>query len=224
MQRFFQPNSPLMKFMTWIERMMHVQFLWIIYILRGLLILGLFPASAAMFATMRRFIRQPGGFGVNDYFKEEYSENFWKANKLGYFLLFMLYLFVQNFRSAQLMEGTIGFIFVVISFVLIIIISLLLISIWGTFAHFNLGIFQLIKHTLIIFSVAPVHVGAILILLVIFGWASYRLGILLPLVLFSMMAYGVMYLVLDAIKRIDARLQARQIETNLENKENIDED
>ncbi len=224
MQRFFHPDSPLMKFMTWIERMLHVQFLWIISSLLGLIVGGLFPATAAMFATMRRFIRLPGGFGVNDYFKEQYKENFWKANGLGYLLLVLLYLFIQNFRSAQLMDGTVGFIFVVISFVIIIILAILFISVWATLAHFDLGIIQLIKHTLVIYSVAPVHVGAILILLAVFGWASYRLGILLPLVLFSMMSYAIMWLILDAIKRIDARLEARHIYSNLENKENTEEE
>lgn len=208
MQRFFSPDSPLMKFMKWIERMFHVQFLWILYSLRGLVVAGLFPATAAMFATMRRLIRIPGGFGLNDYFKKEYKANFKKANGLGYLLSILLILFALNFRSAQLMEGTAGVVFVVISFVMMVILFLLLISSWGVMAHFELGVFEIIKHTLIIFSVNPIHVILLLVLLVIFGWASWRLGILLPLVLFSMLSYFVMWLVYDAANRAGAKTEA----------------
>lgn len=207
MQRFFSPNSPLMKVMKWIERMFHVQFLWILYSLRGLVVAGLFPATAAMFATMRRLIRIPGGFGLNDYFKKEYKANFKKANGLGYLLVILLFLFILNFRSAQLMEGTAGMIFVILSFVMIVVLFLLLISSWGVMAHYELGILEIIKHTLIIFSVNPLHVVLLLISLVVFGWASWRLGILLPLVLFSMLAYIVMWLVYDAANRASGRTE-----------------
>lgn len=210
MQRLFNPNSPLMKMMKWIERMFHVQFLWILYILRGLIVAGLFPATAAMFATMRRLIRIPGGFGMNDYFKKEYKANFKKANGLGYLLLALLYLFALNFRSAQAMEGTTGTIFVFLSFAIMVILFLLFISSWGVMAHFELGVFQIIKHTLIIFSVNPIHVGLILILLVIFSWASFRLGILLPLVLFSTLAFFIMWIVYDAANRVSAKLEAKK--------------
>lgn len=160
-----------------------------------------------MFATMRRLIRIPGGFGLNDYFKKEYKANFKKANGLGYLLSVLFILFALNFRSAQLMEGTVGVVFVVISFVMMVILFLLLISSWGVMAHYELGVLEIIKHTLIIFSVNPIHVAILLILLVIFGWASWRLGVLLPLVLLSMLSYFVMWLVYDAANRAGSRTE-----------------
>lgn len=208
--QIFEPNSQLMKIMKGIERLLHLQLLWLIYTLRGAIVIGLFPSTAALYAAIRKLLRDGGDIEINDYFKVKYKESMKDSNILGYLLLVMSVLLIVNLRSAQLMQSTIGFVYVFISYGLMILLIIFSLTIWAFLAHFALSLGQVIKHAIVILLLNPLHSFAVFIVFALFLWSSIRFGILLPFILISVLVYAVSLIIKDAITRTEA-LQKRKL-------------
>lgn len=146
---------------------------------------------------------------INQYFWKEYKDNFSKANQLGYLLIGLQIIFILNLRSSFTIEGIVGLIYIIISFALIVITLILLTSSWAMMAHFNLNVIEILKHTIVILTMTPLHVVGILILLGLFSWSFYRLGILIPFISISILSYFAMWIVYDATSKVKLIVEQR---------------
>lgn len=205
----FNENSHLMKFMKWVEQFVHLQWLLILYTIRGFIFGGLFPSIVALFASMRMLIRDENHPEINSFFKKEYKENFKISNIIGYGTSVINILLVINLHSAQMLQNKVGFAYVFISYSLIIFMMIVSVSIWAFLVHFDLSIGQLIKHTVAILLLNPLHTGLIFVLFIIFIWSSIRFGILLPVILVSVLSFGITLVVQNALRRTE-RLQKQK--------------
>lgn len=199
--KIFDEKSQLMTFMKTLEHLLHLQFLCLAYTIRGVFIVGLFPSISTLYAATRMVIRTEGTGDINEFYKENYKKTFKESNLIGYTMSLFIILLVANLRSAQLIQSKIGFIYVFISYGLIIFMLVFSVSIWAFLSHFNLSIFQTLRHALIILLLNPLHVLSIFIVLVLFAWSAIRFGVLLPLILVSLMVFCITYIVKHAINR-----------------------
>lgn len=109
----------------WVYNFMLLQFLPIVYILKGFILFGIFPAIASIFYVFYRwFVFKEYDKSVAGQFNQFYKKNFWRSNKLGWgimgigaFLIFDLYIssyYIQSILLHTLLVG-LFFIYLVVS-------------------------------------------------------------------------------------------------------------
>lgn len=67
----------------WIMRFAYVNILWIAFTLIGLVFLGFFPATASLFAVVRKWIQGNNEVPIFSFFWTNYKSSFLKSNILG---------------------------------------------------------------------------------------------------------------------------------------------
>lgn len=119
----------IIQFTDWLWEGMLLHFTWVIYTMRGAVVLGIFPSTAALFAVIRSWFQvEKDKEETGSLFKKYYVENFRMANALGWTLTivgFMVYI-----NSAVLLQVTnpamkfIGYGMVIFFFISVCLISI----------------------------------------------------------------------------------------------------
>jgi uncharacterized membrane protein YesL len=96
-------SNAVYTFCDWVARLAYINLLWILFTLSGFVIFGFFPATIAMLATLRQFIRKnhPPVFQT---FWQYYKKEFFNSNKLGLMIVaigFILYLNITFLQSTS---------------------------------------------------------------------------------------------------------------------------
>lgn len=96
-------SNAVYTFCDWVARLAYINLLWILFTLSGFVIFGIFPATIAMLATLRQFIRKnhPPVFLT---FWHYYKKEFFNSNKLGLMIVaigFILYLNITFLQSTS---------------------------------------------------------------------------------------------------------------------------
>ena len=68
---------------AWITRLMYVNLLWILFMLAGLIVMGVFPSTTAMFSVTRKWILGETDTPVFHTFWKAYKQNFLQSNLVG---------------------------------------------------------------------------------------------------------------------------------------------
>jgi uncharacterized membrane protein YesL len=81
----------------WIARLAYINILWILFTLSGFIVFGFFPATIAMLATLRQFIRGNHPT-VLQTFWHYYKKEFINSNKLGLVIVAIGFILFVNIR------------------------------------------------------------------------------------------------------------------------------
>ncbi|MBO0600731.1 DUF624 domain-containing protein [Sporosarcina sp. E16_3] len=138
----------------------YINGIWILFSLVGLIAFGIFPATTAMFAVVRKLIKDEEHFKIFPTFWTLFRTDFLTANGFGLVFLIVAYFFYFDFYFLQMNSGKFQFLFPVLIFVLISSI-LTLLFFFPVYAHFNLSFFQYIKQSFLIAITSPIEVIAI---------------------------------------------------------------
>ncbi|MDQ0255862.1 putative membrane protein YesL [Evansella vedderi] len=192
----------------WIWRMMQLNWLWLSHILLGGVVLGVFPATAAMFAMTRKWLRGELDQPLFRDYHHYYRQNFWKVNGLGWiyfaigaFLAFDLHLVSQ-------MNGVIA----LVSSLLLVVMSLVYLFsffyLFSYYVHFN----QTFKHYLIqpfILTLLSFKQNLLIAIgLGLVGYLIYNIPGLIPFTLGVMPSYWVMKVSLNRFREIQAKSES----------------
>src|SRR5690625_1115284 len=85
------------KIMDWLYEILRVHFYWILYLLKGFIIVGIFPATAAVFAIFRQRLLKRELEPLDKLFRQYYKENFKVANIFGWLLMIVTLSVLVNF-------------------------------------------------------------------------------------------------------------------------------
>ncbi|GAA0365889.1 hypothetical protein GCM10008932_17590 [Alkalibacterium iburiense] len=203
MQGLFHKDSKLMKLMTWFADMAHIQLLWIVFTLVGLVFGGFFPATVSMFALIRKRIQSGDGFSFNKEFWAHYKKNLVKANLLGYSILAMSLLLGLHYQYSLNVQGSLSFLFTLSSLGLWLIFLLVVLYIVPTYVHFDIKNVQVIKHAFIMVISTPLHAVGMAGLCYLFYLSARVVPVLVPFVSVGVLAYGIMRLANHAFKSVD---------------------
>jgi uncharacterized membrane protein YesL len=93
-------SNAVYTFCDWIARLAYINLLWILFTLGGFVVFGFFPATIAMLATLRQFIRKnhPPVFQT---FWQYYKKEFFNSNKLGLIIGVIGLILFMNIRLLQ---------------------------------------------------------------------------------------------------------------------------
>ncbi|MEC1526008.1 DUF624 domain-containing protein [Neobacillus niacini] len=87
-------------FCEWVARLAYINLLWILFTLSGFVFFGFFPATIAMLATLRQFIRKNHP-PVLQTFWHYYKKEFINSNKLGLVIVAIGLILLINIRFLQ---------------------------------------------------------------------------------------------------------------------------
>lgn len=201
----FHKDSFAMKVMTWLADMLHVQILWVIGSLSGFVIFGIFPATFAMFAVMREMIHNSRLFNFNRKFIQEYKDNFIKSNLYGYGLLSIVAMLIIYFRMTLNIEHSLSILFLFLGYGMIVLFSITLLYFPVVYAHFDLNVFQLIRHSFVIMVACPLNtLGMVAGLLGLYLMHS-ELPILTPFVSIAIFTYALTFVANNAFEKLTVR-------------------
>ena len=133
----------------WVYRLVILNFLWMGFSILGLGILGIFPATSALFSVLRKGLMNKKKVKIAHDFSHFYRADFWKSNALGYLMVFIAAMLWIDFRF--FMSFTSFWMFVIAHFMLFLcafsILALCLL--FPIYAHYKLSMLQYIKHALL---------------------------------------------------------------------------
>lgn len=160
----------------WMLKIAYINLLWIFFTTIGLLVFGIFPATAAMFAIARKWvILGERDFKIFQEFWSFYRKDFFKLNGFAFIFVAIGYLLYYDVTFLQLNRGRFEFL---IPALLLIVISYLvtLLFFFPVFVHFKLNFFQYIKQAFLIAITSPVETIA----MILSGALLYGLVLMLP--------------------------------------------
>src|SRR5699024_12757212 len=142
-------------FSNWIMRFAYVNFLWIIFTLAGLIIFGVFPATIAMFAIVRKWIRDDTDIPVFKTFWLTYKKAVLNGNILGLalfiigFILYVDFIFLREVTS-----GFLQYMYYPL-LLLILLFSFTALYIFPVIAHYEMTFLQVMKNAFFIMIMNP---------------------------------------------------------------------
>lgn len=111
----------------WLWEILKLHFNWIIYTIKGAVVLGVFPSTAAVYAVARHWMINDDKDEITTLFKKFYSENFKIANLLGWITLFFSMIIYLNWRILPLLDLPILKVFM---YGFVIFLTILIILFW----------------------------------------------------------------------------------------------
>lgn len=163
------------RFCLWIMRFVYVHTLWILFTIIGLGVFGIMPATAALFAIVRKWVRGEDELPVFKTFKDSFRAEFGKANILGYILLIVGYILYIDLQFVRI-QATLPFQILTYMVLLIFFLYFIaLIYVFPIFVHFKLTMTQYIKWPIGLGVMHPI----ITILIVVGLLAVYYVSIVL---------------------------------------------
>lgn len=149
--------STLYRIMEWIMRFAYLQLLWIGFTLFGFVILGFYPSTAAMFAVVRDWIRGETDIRIFEAYWNYFKTDFLKTNLLGILITSIILLigidiyYIQLDKSEQLAWTYIPL------FAFMALFLLYLVYLFPVFAHYDLKLSGVLRNTLFIMLISPIH-------------------------------------------------------------------
>ncbi|WP_408007660.1 YesL family protein [Pseudalkalibacillus sp. A8] len=189
----------------WITRMAYVNVLWIVFTVLGLVILGLFPATSAMFVLIRRWVRGEDDFSVFSLFWKTYKNDFWKANAFGWIMAglgIILYLDYIFFSSS---DTTLFFLLKSFTIMLLFVYGLILVMIFPVFAHYKLTLIHLFRNTIFIAMLHPLKSLTAISGITFIGFVMFLLPTLFPFFGGSLSALFLTWVAQMMFRKIDER-------------------
>jgi len=114
------------KITDWIFEIFNLHIQWIKYTFKGLIILGLFPSTAAVFAVIRYWLLKRETESLAKLFRQYYYDNYKVANVLGWFFLFISFIVLLNFFYIPYYPEN----FKTVMYAIIVFMSIILLITW----------------------------------------------------------------------------------------------
>ena len=198
----------------WITRFAYLNLLWIIFTLAGGIIFGFFPATIAMFAISREWLRGNTDKPIFLSFREHYRKDFLKSNLLGLFIIIIGIIIAADILYIQMNDNSHLTWTYIPLFAFMLVFTTLLFYIFPTFVHYDIKVRQVIKNAFLIMLINPFNSFLIILCL---GSLSFIMK-MVPALAFifggSSYAFITMWICLHAFNKTNER---RKVPNSTEN-------
>ncbi|UOQ49862.1 DUF624 domain-containing protein [Gracilibacillus caseinilyticus] len=156
-------TNSIYTFCNWFARLAYLNLLWICFTLIGGIILGFFPATIALLATLRQFLKGNSP-AIRSTFWGYYKEEFWRSNRLGGLVASICLLLFINFFFLQPADSF----YVLYTWIIMCCLSVLVICYTlALYVEFEQTLTMLIKNGILLTLYNPVPS-----LFIIFGFSA----------------------------------------------------
>ncbi|MGM0877560.1 MAG: YesL family protein [Bacillota bacterium] len=185
--------------------------LWILFTLLGLFVVGIFPATAALFAVMRKLTMESKDISVFKLFWNTFRTEFFKANLLGYIFLFIGFILYVDLRVVQQLDNNILHQALTIAlYILIFVYFLTLLYVFPIFVHFNMKTKEYLKHAIILAIARPIQSIFMVIGFIIVLFLLWRIPGLIPVFGVSLISFILMKIASISFPKIESTTTVRQ--------------
>lgn len=209
MSALFHAEGKLMKGLTWLANMVHIQILWIVFTLLGVVVGGLFPSTFSMFSVMRKLIIEKDTFSLNDAFWTEYKKDFIKKNGIGYAIFVLALLLNYYLRSAISIQNSLSQLYTILAIGFIFLFMAFLFWLGPVYAHFEGGIKKHSQFVFIFIFSYPFHTIGMFGIVFMLYLSIFRFPVLLPFVSIGIAVYFITSIALHAVKKSADKLQTK---------------
>ena len=170
----------LLNFCEWIWRFMILNFLWVVFVIAGGVVLGIMPSTVATFYILRKWVQGNFDMPIFKTFKSVYKKEFVNSNKCG-FVFFVLFAFLAfDLAILYKMEALYSTVLYLIVMTVLFFVSISFMFFFPLYVHFEQSNKEYIKNSFIISLSSPFQTLLILIGLYILVYIVKRnLGLLL---------------------------------------------
>ena len=170
----------LLNFCEWIWRFMILNFLWVIFMVAGGVVLGIMPSTVATFYILRKWVQGNFDMPIFKTFKDIYKKEFINSNKCGsvFFALFAFLAF--DLTILYKMEAMYSTVLYIIVMTVLFFVSISFMFFFPLYVYFEQSNKEYIKNSFIIALSSPFQTLLILIGLYILSYiVKGNLGLML---------------------------------------------
>ena len=141
----------------WITKFAYINLLWIGFSLAGLIVLGFFPATIAMFTIIRKWLKGETEIPIFRTFWTTWKSELFRSNGLGLLVAAVVGLIVFNLVFVE-RSGT-GFTSVIqIPIYLFMFAAIMtILYLFPVYVHFELKWFQMVKNSFLMMLISPIE-------------------------------------------------------------------
>ena len=180
----------------WIYRLIFLNFLWIGFTILGLGVLGIFPATNALFSVLRKYLLNKKDVKIASDFYHFYRKDFLKSNVLGYVLSLIAAVIWIDFRYFMSITNFGMFIVGNLMLVLVAFLLLALCVVFPIFSHYEMSLGQYIKNALLYPFTHLLTMLLLVISIILFDLIVYQVPGFLPFIGISFPCFIMMKILL----------------------------
>jgi len=198
----------------WVTRLVWVNIAWLLFIVAGLGIFGVMPATIALYTITRRWAQKDFGVPIWNTFFKVFKQEFYRSNIIGLFFALIGGFLWIDVRIAGAMQGTFS---VMLYFFLYFLIFLLLnafIHFFPIYVHFQYTIRDYIKQSFIISIISPASTILIAVGLFFIGYLMRNIPGLIPFASGVLPAYWIMTVCLRRFRKLAPALDPSWVNNN----------
>ena len=182
---------------------MYLHLLWVVFTILGLGVFGIFPATAALFLVIYKWIEKDFEIPIFKTFFSEYKKQFIRSNGLGLILVGIgVFLYIDIKISQQFIQSYPIHLLILLVSILYLIISLYFFTI---FARYELSFFSYFKQTIFIAFARPIESFAMILSLIVLSYVFSLLPVLMVLAGSSILACPLVWFACRACVHIEQK-------------------
>ncbi|RXJ02077.1 DUF624 domain-containing protein [Anaerobacillus alkaliphilus] len=189
----------------WVWRFAYVNLLWLFATLLGLIVFGIIPATAAMFAVIRKWFMKDPDVAIFSTFVSTYKKEFIRSNVLGLIYAGFGYMLYFNFLFLGTLDGLMHLILMIGLIIATILYGISVLFVLPVFVHYDLKLLQNIKVALIIGFVNPLALITLILSLGLVLYLFYLVPGLIPFFGTSMLGAAIMWCASMAFSRAERK-------------------
>lgn len=147
----------LYKLTVWISRLAILNLLWLGFSLLGLIVFGFFPATVAMFAVLRSWLRGEDDRPIFQTYWRAFKAEFLAANGYGILIGILGFIVYLNLIFMSVNQSGSMLLLHIPLYTFLIFSALTLLYLFPTYVHYDLGFFQIIKQAFLIMMIQPIQ-------------------------------------------------------------------
>ncbi|WP_052712094.1 YesL family protein [Domibacillus indicus] len=193
-----------MRFGDWVLKLLILNILWVMFTGLGLIIFGFFPATAALFAVIRKLVMHDEDVSIFQLFWSTYKLEFIKSNFLGSIILSIgAILFVDIYILNKLDPSILNQVLIIVVFVLIVIYMALITYIFPVFVHYKMNVLGYFKYTIILIIGRPFHTIFLMVSIIALLYLLRWIPGLIPVLGISVFALIIMKIASMSLPKIN---------------------
>jgi uncharacterized membrane protein YesL len=180
----------------------YLQLLWICYTVLGLGIFGIFPATAAMFSVVRKWIMGESDIPVYQTFWKTYKTEFLKVNILGMILTAIGWILYIDYHYFTFGESVVSSVIKIVTLIVTYFFITTCIYFFPVYVHYHYPLMDYIKFSFLYSLASPLKSAGIFIISSVIYYLFMKVPVVFIFFSGSAISYIWMWYVYTTIDRL----------------------
>jgi uncharacterized membrane protein YesL len=183
----------ILRIPEWMIKIAFINFLWVCFSILGIIIFGIFPATIALFAVIRKWLMGETDIPIFKNFWAFYKKDFLKSNFLGLMLVVIgITLYIDYQLLQQVSSNLIQWVYYLLLTITFMFIMTFLYT-FPVFVHYDISVFQVMKKAFLIMIISPLSTIMIIAGSIILYFTMTNFPGLIPIFGVSLLAFLIMW-------------------------------